>query len=410
MENDSPVMADRERLKILMLHNRYQYGGGEDISTLQEVQMLQKNSQIVELVEWSNDRINSFSLLDKARLFFSSSWNSDSARWLALKLAADQPDILHVQNFFPLFSPSIHKTAHRMGIPTVQHLRNFRLACLNSYLFRQEKVCEACVGRNPWRGVWHRCYRESLPASISVWQMITFNRWRKTWHRDIDAFVTPSQFAAQKLVEIGLPEDRLYVKPNFVADPLPNRKIQPLPDVPTFLYVGRLSPEKGILTMLKAWQRLNQPDWQLILVGAGQQRDLLESFCQEKQLDNVVFRGYQTSSTVLQLMQQATTVLVPSQWYETFGRVVIEAFACGRTVLISDLGALGELVEDEVTGLKIGPENVGQWSERLQWCGTHQTEIEDMGRRARSIYLQKYTPDANYHQLLEIYQKVGTTS
>ena len=390
-----------------MLHNRYQYAGGEDISTLEEVSVLRRYGHVVHLVERANDDIQDFSIFQKLDLFFSSAWSIRSAGWLRSELRdLSSLDLLHVQNFFPLFSPSVHQAAKALSIPTVQHLRNFRLGCLNAYLLREGRVCDVCVGRNPWRGIWYRCYRKSLPASLGVWQMLTFNRLRGTWHRDVDAFITPSQFAANKLVEIGIPEQRLHIKPNFLPDPLVNQQILQPPQNPTFLYLGRLSPEKGILTILRAWQHLNQLDWQLLVVGDGPQRLELEDFCREKQLKGITFLGYQAKSAVVRLIQQATAVLVPSLWYETFGRVVVEAFACGRPALVSDLGALTELVEEGKTGFRVQPGEVHDWQEKLQWSADHPIQLERMGQRARRVYLEKYTPEINYKYLMEIYNCV----
>lgn len=404
---DDILLKDKQTFRILMLHNRYQYSGGEDVSTLKEVDILRSRGHFVCLSERTNDSIQNFSMAQKANLFFSSAWNTQSADWVQSELKRlSSIDLLHVQNFFPLFSPAVHQAAKKLGIPTIQHLRNFRLGCLNAYLFRQDRVCEACVGRNPWRGVWHRCYRQSLPASLGIWQMITFNRLKRTWDQDVDGFIAPSQFAAKKLVEIGIPEKRLHIKSNFLPDPLINQQILPMPQVPTFLYLGRLSPEKGILTLLKAWQQLQQPDWRLILAGDGAQRTELENFCQEHQLMGVSFLGYQPASAVMELIQHATAVVVPSLWYETFGRVVVEAFACGRPALVSDLGALSELVSDGETGFKVHPGEVADWQETLRWSANHMGQLEQMGQTARRIYLERYTPETNYQSLLGIYNRV----
>lgn len=402
---DEISLQEEQKLRILMLHNRYQYSGGEDISTLQEVGILKKKGHFICLAERTNESIRDFSIAQKLSLFFSSAWDAQSAKWVQSELRHLSPvDLLHVQNFFPLFSPAVHQAAKALDVPTIQHLRNFRLGCLNAYLFRQGTVCEACVGHNPWRGVWHRCYRQSLSASLSMWQMVTVNRIKRTWTQDVDAFIAPSQFAARKLAEIGIPENRLHVKANFLADPLDKRQALPLPETPTFLYLGRLSPEKGILPLLKAWQQLKQPDWQLMLVGDGPQKTELEQFCQEHQLMGVSFLGYRPA--VVELIQRATAVLVPSLWYETFGRVVVEAFACGRPALVSDLGALTELVNDGETGFKVKPGSVSDWREKLRWCADHRGKLEQMGQIARRVYLKKYTPETNYQCLIGIYNHV----
>ncbi len=391
---------------ILMLHNRYQYAGGEDSSTLAEVDVLSQFGHQVTLMEKHNDEIKEYSRLEKLNLFFKTAWNPTEYFKARSRFQEIQPDLIHVQNFFPLFSPSIHAAATSLNIPTVQHLRNFRLGCLNGYLLRKENICEACVGKNPWRGVVYRCYRNSVPASLAVWHLITYNRWRNTWEKDVDAFITPSQFSAQKLIEIGIPENRLYVKPNVTPDPLLEGTIPQFPKQPTFLFIGRLSPEKGVMTLLKAWEKLGELQWQLKIVGDGQQRKELEQFAQEKTLTNVHSLGYQPKAQVIEHIKQATAIVLPSQWYETFGRVVIEAFACGRPVLVSNLGALAELVQDQETGFLITHNDVQSWVESLKWSGNHPLEMEKMGKKARQIYQENYTPEINYQQMIKIYQTI----
>lgn len=391
---------------ILMLHNRYQYVGGEDVSTAQEVRLLEKKGHHVTLIERSNQEIQSYSPLQKAKLALTTTWNLDSAEWLKTYLQTHPVDLLHVQNFFPLFSPSVHGMAHKLGIPSVQHLRNFRLGCLNTYLYRDYQICEQCVGCNPWRGVAYRCYRGSLLASISLWAMLTVHRQRKTWHKDVDAFITPSQFAANKLVEIGLPAERLFVKPNFIEDPLVDGEVSPYPAVPTFIFIGRLSPEKGVMTLIKAWKLVKQTDWQLWILGNGPLKADLEQFCKEHQLQNVHLYGHRSLKETLQLLQKASMLVAPSDCYETFGRSIVEAFACGRGALVSDIGAPAELVEDGKTGFLIPYQNETVLAERITWCGTSSSVIQEIGRQARQIYLQRYTPDVNYRVVMDIYSQI----
>ncbi len=392
--------------KILMLHNRYQYRGGEDTCTEAEIEILRQAGHEVTLIEKNNQQIKEFSQSQKLQLFFTTAWNSLEANEMRSRFQEIKPDLLHVQNFFPLFSPSVHGAAKSLNIPTIQHLHNFRLGCLNAYLFREGKICKACLGKNPWRGIVYGCYRNSRPASLAVWNMITYNRWRGTWLRDVDGFIAPSRFTANKLVEIGIPGHRLYVKPNVTTDPLGDKPISPLPSAPTFLFLGRLSPEKGVMTLFKAWEILAEPSWQLAIVGDGPQKLELEQFVQERQLTNVNFFGYQGADGVLKAIENATAVVVPSQCYETFGRVVIEAFACGRGVLVSDLGALAELVEEGETGFLVSASDPHAWAERLKWCGDRPQQMARMGKKCRQVYLDNYTPAVNYQQMMEIYQQL----
>jgi len=391
---------------IMMVHNRYQQPGGEDASTEAEIALLEQAGCQVTRFETSNDRINTFSPWQKVQLLGQTVWNPIAYREVRSQLRTLHPDLMHVQNFFPLLSPAIHSAARSLGIPTVQHLRNFRLACLNAYLMRDGQVCEACLGRNPWRGLVYRCYRQSLPASLAVWAMVSGHRWRGTWQSEVDAFLTPSQFAASKLIQAGIPGDRLWVKPDAVADPLVEGVIPALPDQPRFLFIGRLNEQKGVMQLLQAWQQLQPTDWCLDLIGDGERRSHLERYIQEQQLIGVTLLGTMSLTKVLKTIQQASAIVVPSQSYETFGRVVIEGFACGRPAFVSDLGALPELVQDGVTGFKIPPYSPAAWAERLRWAGEHPNDLAAMGQRGRQQYQQQYTPQANCQQLMEIYRWV----
>lgn len=399
-------MVQIPSLNILMLHNYYQHSGGEDVSMATEAEILCQAGHNVELLTWHNDVIKSMSTLEKLNMFWKTTWNPNSKHQVYEKLRSFKIDLMHVQNFFPLVSPSVYSSAHQLDIPVVQHLRNFRLGCLNSYLYRDGKVCEACVGRNPWRGVVYRCYRNSLPTSLSLWQMITVHRFRRTWHHDVNAFITPSKFSAEKLSELGIPSNKLYIKPNFIEDPLGTGKIPPYPKAPTFLFIGRLSPEKGVLELLKSWKLLQKTDWELWVVGDGPMRVDLEKYCQECCLHNVKFWGYCSKAKTMEILQKSSAILVPSHWYETFGRVVIEAFACGRAAIVSNLGALAELVVEGATGFKVPYASEQDWVDRLLWCGEHMTDIAQMGQQARQVYLKQFTPKMNYQRLSEIYSTV----
>ncbi|MEA5487692.1 MULTISPECIES: glycosyltransferase family 4 protein [Pseudanabaena] len=393
-------------LHIVMLHNRYQYAGGEDVSTDADVELLREYGHRVTLIETHNDLIKGYSQFDKLKLFVETAWNFKVYHQMRSQFQKLKPDLVHVQNFFPLFSPSVHAAARSLNIPTIQHLHNFRLGCLNGYLLKDGKICEACVGRNPWRGVGYGCYRDSPIASLAVWAMISFNRWRRTWWQDVDAFITPSHFAAKKLQEIGVSGDRLYVKPYVINPPNSTGDFSSSLIHPNFLFVGRLSPEKGVITLLKAWAELNKAEWQLNIVGDGSEKANLQRFVDEMSLRNVHFLGYLPPLQITSVMQSATAIVVPSQWYETFGRVVVEAFVCSKPVIASDLGALSELITSEYNGFLVPSDRINDWTEKLYWCGTNPEAMQIMGNNAYKTYKESYTRSANYHQLMKIYDSV----
>jgi glycosyltransferase involved in cell wall biosynthesis len=399
-------------LRILMLHNYYQYPGGEDVSMAIELKALHQAQHIVNVLTWNNSEIERLTWTRKATLPLQAIWNNQAKIKVKEALEALSADLLHVQNFFPLASPAVHIAAKEFAIPTIQHLRNFRLGCLNAYLYRENQVCEICVGHNPWRGILYRCYRNSLAPSLGVWGMITTHRFRKTWFKDVDAFIVPSFFAASKLIEIGMPEDSLYVKPNCFEDPFKS-SIDALQTTPqtelgkkSFTYIGRLSDEKGVLNLLVAWEALRDLPVILNIVGDGPQRASLQLYTKEKGLKNIVFRGHCSSNELVFFLQESLGILVPSKWYETFGRVVVEAFACGRPAIVSDLGALAELVEEGKTGFKVPSSEPQAWADCIRWCVDHPIRLQEMGRNARQCYLDNYTPAINCQQLTAIYRRV----
>jgi len=387
--------------KILLVHNEYHYRGGEASYVQAQKNLLLSQGHEVVLIEKHNDQIDQRSLKDLWYSGINSVWSISAQAEMRSHISNISPQIVHVHNFFPLWSPAIHQVIKQQGIPTVQHIHNYRLGCLNALLLRNSQICELCVGKNPWRGLVYRCYRNSLPASLAVWLMLIFNRWRKTWQRDVDLFIVPSRFAFHKLIEIGLPADKMRVLPNFV--PIPQIETVSPPDQPIFLFVGRLSAEKGIMNLLEIWRRLHEPSWQLKLVGDGELLTTVQAYIAEHQLDNIELLGRQTWQVVQEHIAKSSMIILPSIFYETFGLAVAEAFALGRPALVSNHGALAELVQEGETGFCLPYHQLDLWVERIRWCGNNLCKLAEMGSKAKNFYMQNFTPEAHYSQLMQIY-------
>lgn len=390
-------------MKILFAHNRYQFAGGEDVVVQAERALLESHGHEVLVLEVNNDDI--VGAWSKAKAAASAIYSSASKNLVRAEIAQFHPDVVHVHNFFPLLSPSVYDSCSDAGIPVVQTLHNYRLGCPNALLFRDGKVCEDCMGkRMPWPGVVHGCYRGSSTQSAVVAAMSTLHRLRSTWQERVNAYITLTNFQKGKMFQAGLPEEKIYVKPNFVFAP------GSLPDASVpgdyALFVGRLSEEKGVATLIDAYLQ-NDLLVPLKIVGDGPLRKSLQERVQIVGLGNTIeFLGQQEKTEVLALMCGARFLIFPSVWYETFGLTIIEAFACGLPVIASRLGCMAEIVEDSVTGLHFEAGNSGDLADKVLWAKEHPEEMIFMGKKARHVYETFYTPEANYQQLMAIYKIV----
>ncbi len=205
-------------MRILMLHNRYRIRGGEDSVFESERDMLRAAGHDVETWEKSNDDIRVAGFFAKLRLAVGTVWSRTSYREMRRRIGEFHPDVVHVHNFFPQFSPSVFWACAREGVPTVLTLHNYRLACLDGYLFRMRecRICEDCLGCLPLRGVWRRCYRDSLQASATLATMLVIHRAIGTWRRKVTRFIALTDFARGKFIAAGIPAEKIVVKPNVV--------------------------------------------------------------------------------------------------------------------------------------------------------------------------------------------------
>ena len=246
--------------RVLLAHNFYQYAGGEDTVVRNEMSLLQDAGHDVRLHTVHNDDIQSFA--DKIRVVFEVAYSRRARQHFARAIAEFQPDVVHVHNFFPRMTPSIYDACIDAGVPVVQSLHNYRLICPTSLLMLDGKICERSLHEPAWWAVRHKVYKDSYVGTAAVANMIEHHKKRRTWHTKVDRFITLSKFARQKFIDAGFPADKLVMKPNFVADHGYNAT-GPREGA---LYVGRLSHEKGVRTLMRSWRDAEYP---LRVVGDG---------------------------------------------------------------------------------------------------------------------------------------------
>lgn len=384
-------------MRVMLLHNTYQHPGGEDQVFAAEGALLEERGHEVERFTISNDLINGMS---RTALAASTIWNRDSYRTLRARFRDTRPDVAHFHNTFPLLSPSALSAARDEGVPVVQTLHNYRLLCVNALLFRDGHICNDCLGhRVPWQGVAHGCYRGSRLASGAVATMIALHRARGTWMNDVDVYIALTEFARRTFIAGGLPADRIVVKPNFVH-PDPG-----LGDAAGnfALFVGRLVPEKGIRTLIDAWQHIGV-SIPLRIVGDGPLAP--EVAAAAAQCAGITWLGRHPRAEVLALMRAATLLIFPSTWYEGFGMTVAEALAVGLPVVASRVGGMAALIDDGRTGVHFPPGDAAALADRVRWAIDNPARLAEMRREARAEYLERYTGERNYDLLLGIYERV----
>lgn len=289
-----------------------------------------------------------------------------------------------VQNTFPLISPSAYYAAEHENIPVVQVLSNYRLLCPKAIFFRDGHICESCLGKKiPWPGALHRCYRQSLPASALTTAMLGYHHFRQTWEKHINAFIALTENGRKKFIEGGLPSEKISVIPNFLlSDPGIGNQ-----DGDYALFVGRISEEKGVDTLIKAWHLIGDK-LRLDIIGDGPLMRIVQA--QAAGLSGVTFLGQQPLEIVYEKMKHAKFLIVPSAWQEIFGNVVIEAYASGLPVLASD--TLASIVTDGKTGHLFQNGSSQYLAEKVIDYLENPAQLREMGRQARAEYELFYTP------------------
>lgn len=382
-------------MRILLAHNYYQQPGGEDRVFEDEARLLERHGHEVVRFVVQNDAVEA---MGKAQLVRATLWNPETHDRIGALVRKHRVQVAHFHNTFPLMSPSGYRAARQAGAAVVQTLHNFRLLCLNAVLYREGHVCEDCLDRPlKWPGVLHRCYRESVAGSGVVAAMLGIHRFLRTWEREVDFFIAPSQSAARTLGAAGLPTRNLLVKPHFV-DPDPGEGAG---RGGYALFVGRLSHEKGIATLLNAWrdgERLPP----LRIIGDGPLAPAVREAANRK---GIQWLGRLSPDEVNRAMGDAAVVILPSECYETFARVAAEAFAAGTPVIASNHGAMAEIVEHGGTGLLFRPGDAVALSAQVRELMSAPNHVAAMRRACRQEYLSKYTGQRNYELLMSIYDR-----
>jgi len=386
-------------MRILIVHNHYGNFAteGESQIATAETELLRSYGHTVSKYEATNGEIEELSLAGKCQALWQVGWSKRGYERVGAAIDAFQPDLMHVHNYWFRLTPSIFAAAKKRGVATVLTLNNYRLACPATTFLRKGKPCELCLDGKASRILIYRCY----PGGSWLKSLLAYRLYKETRRRQflaslIDAYVPGTQFARQKALEGGLPPDRLYVKPNFMFDPLNGGTSTPPKE--GAIYVGRLSPEKGVLGLLEAWRGIDYP---LTIVGDGPQM----AEARRAAGSQVKFLGSRAHDDVLRLIEQSAFLVFPSEWYEAFPLTLLESMAVGRAAVATNLGPRGEMVTDGRTGLLYRSRDIQDLTSKVRRLISDRDLCATMGAAAREAYLAKYTPATNYQMLIRIYEE-----
>lgn len=386
-------------MRILFVHNYYgsTAPSGENKVFEAERTMLEKYCHEVAIYTRHSDEIRTgyviARLWGKIKGAMCTVGNPFAARAVAKKCREFKPDVVHFHNTFPLISPLAVRAASKYA-PVVMTLHNYRTACVSGVPTRDGKVCSLCLDKKcVLDGVKHRCYRGSLSATLPL--AINIALYRALLPKWVSSFIVLSEFQKRKMVEYGWPEEKIVVKGNFVSQnpvsPVQEKKDQ-------IVYVGRLSKEKGVETLINAFKQLGRMT-KLVIVGDGVDRVELEEMAQGL---NVEFVGLKPVEEVSRLMSESKATILPSEWWETFGLTVVESLIEGSPVVVSNLGALPEIVQDGRFGEVFEAGNIEDCVAAIRRL-LARPDYNELCAVARREAETQYSEEANYKRLMEIY-------
>ena len=388
-------------MKILFCHNFYQQAGGEDVAVANEMAMLEQHGHEVKLFSVSNNSIKTFwhKLFVSFRLTYSKKYKNK----LKNVIADFTPDIVHVHNFFPLLTPSIFDACVEMNVPVVHTLHNYRLICPSATLFVNGACNEESIEKNAYAMVKYKAYKNSFLGTFILARAIEKTKKNKLWSIQIDQFITPSQSVKNTYIKGGFLSEKITVKANFIQ-PL---QISPLPSIQPPLqeekneeyaiFLGRLVEEKGIIMLLNSWR---ETDIELRIYGGGS----LEKTCKTAQRKNIKYCGEVPREEALQALKYAKFLIMPAQWHEPFGLVVIEALSLGIPVIAAKMGAMPELIAHGYNGLIFEHDDISDFHQQIDQM-KNRPKLTEMKKNALNSFDKQYTATMNYPLLIDIYNK-----
>ncbi len=382
-------------MKILVVHNYYLEPGGEDEVVNAEVKLLIEHGHQVILYEKSNENIRTLPFLEKL-LFFIRELGFSRTVYSEIKeiVKRERPDITHVHNIFFRITPSVYTALREERVPIVQTIHNYRFFCLTGAFFRKGAVCEKCRSRRFFNGVIERCWRKSFIVSFFLARLLYKSR---SFLKNIDSYIVMSRFSRDKLIELGLEKEKMFLKVNFLTIESDENK----QDHNYALFVGRLVDYKGMKTLIKVFK--TGSSFKLKIIGDGPLKPEVQNLASLH--DNIEWLGRIERNSVLEAIKNSSFVIFPSECYENMPLVIMESFAFSKPVLASNLGAIREFVVDGVNGVLFEPGNAEEMAAKISYLFSHDKERAELGKNANRFYREWFGKEKNYNELMGIYTK-----
>ncbi len=387
-------------MRILQLHNHHSSKGGAMEVLAHEGDLLREaGHDVEELTLAATESLG----LSSSRQAVKAIWNKEIADELATRIQTFKPDVVHVHTPFPLMSPVVFRTAHKLGVPTVTTLHSYRWSCVAGTCVRDGHTCEDCVGSKlKLPGIRYRCYHESLPGSAALTISLAVHRALGTQAKCVDRWLTLTSFAKRLLVRDGIDESKITVKPNST----PDLGVGPGPQAGdrTLVFAGRLIAIKGVHALIEAWRQVSGNGVRLIIAGDGELRPEVEALVAD--CSDVSFVGWVPEDEVTDLMRAAEAVLVPSEWYEGLPLVILRSLSVGTPVITSDLENFAEDVVADRVGETFPVGDATALRDVLRRVIDDPAQLRDMRERARASYERRYSPTVDVQRLEEVYAEL----
>lgn len=410
------TLSRREPSTLLSINNYYYRRGGAEVVFLEQNRLFEEagwrvvpfamrhannvpsawQEYFVEEIEFGER----YSLWQKARRAAKITYSFEARRRIAQLIDQVRPDVAHAHNVYHHISPAIFGTLKGRGVPVVLTLHDLKIACPAYKMLTHDGVCERCKGGRIWNVVAHRCIKDSLTLSTTIFIESGVHRLLGCYSRNVDRFVTPSRFYIDKFVEWGWARERFVHIPNFTDLDVhqPNRDVGQ-----AFLYFGRLGHEKGLATFIRAAAIAGAPAW---IVGTGPEENSLRQLASDLRA-NVEFRGHCTGPALHEVIRRSRAVVLPSEWYENAPLTLLEAYALGRPVIGANIGGIPELIRDGETGAMFPSGNAEALASTLgRFSELPDSVVAEMGYAGRDWVERDFTAASYRERLLDLYRAV----